>query len=263
MKRGLLFLTSLFMMVSIFGATESKTPAHGVVGFNNNYYSDDVIEFRERGIKFYVFLDGTFDFNTSETAEVDYVYKSRRGRRHTEPRGLRIERDYNGRIRRIGHVFINYSYRNQVKRIGSVFIKYRNRRMTSVGNLDIHYTRYGVHLVGDVKRPSHYYGYYNYNPYYSYGWSSFNDWDSWDAWEYGYYDPFFDNDDFDHNYESFDEDEEYYYYKSKAPKGKKASKRQIIKRKKATNSRRGEKKRKLSKVEKEREIKKQQTQKRR
>ncbi len=258
MKKGLLLLASLFMMVSTFGAMESTKMTEDVADFNPNFYQDEVIEFNERGIKFYVFLDGTFDFNTAPTAQVDYIKRGRRSGRHTAPRGIRIERDYYGKIRRIGNVFINYGRNDRIKRIGSVFIKYRNNRMKRVGDLNIHYSHHGVYFTGYVKEDYYNGSYYTHNPYYSYGWSSFNDWDMWDTWEYSYYDPFFDDDDFYYNYESFDEDDDFYYFKSKATKGKKAGKSKVIKRRKATKSKRGDKRKKVAtraEVAKRKEVK--------
>ena len=228
MRKGVLVIVSMLMMVSTFGAMESIKPETEVVDFNNNFYNDQVIEFVERGIKFYVFLDGAFDFNTAPTADVDYIYKS--GRRtpiHVSPRGIRIERDYQGRIRRIGNVFISYTYNDKVKRIGTVFVKYKRNRMERVGNMKIVYTRHRVRLIGSVKG--------RYNPYYANHWSSFNGFSQWDTWEYGYFDPFFSHHDFYNNYESFNEDADFIYFRSKRKNGNK-TKGKVIKRKKASKS---------------------------
>lgn len=244
MKRGLYLLVSMLMMVSTLGAMESSKPGNDVVDFDHNRYNNQSIEFTERGIKFYIFLDGEFDFNTATTAQVDYIYRNgRRTARYGTPRGTRIERDYQGRIRRIGNVFISYTYDDKIKRIGSVFVRYNHNRMQKVGNLKIVYNRYGVRFLGSVKG---HYGYYN--PYYSNHWNSYNNYNSygqWDTWEYGYYDSFFNNNDFYHNYESYDEDDDYYYYRSKSKNGKKIADGKIIKRKKAVNSKRNESRRKL------------------
>ncbi len=244
MKKGIFLFVSMLMMVSTLGAMESIKPAHNVVDFDRNRYNDESIEFVERGIKFYIFLDGQFDFNTAPTAQVDYIYRNgKRTARHSSPRGTRIERDYQGRIRRIGNVFISYTYDNKIKRIGSVFVNYQRGRMHKVGNLRLVYNRYGVRFIGSVK------GHYDYhNPYYSNQWNSFNTWNSynnWDTWEYGYYDSFFSNNDFYNNYESYNEDDDYYYYRSKSKNGKKLSEGKVIKRKKAVKSKRTEIRRKL------------------
>ncbi len=235
MKKGELVIMSMLMMVSTLGAMESTNPGHKTVDFTHNRYNNQSVEFVERGIKFYIFLDGQFDFNTAPTADVDYIYRNgRRIRQYNQPRGVRIERDYQGRIRRVGNVFVSYTWDDRIKRIGSVFVKYRHNRMDKVGNLKILYSRFGIRFIGSVK------GYYgNYNPYYSNNWSSYN---NWDTWEYGYYDPFFDDDDFFFNYESYNEDDDYYYYRTKGSKGKKGK---IIKRKKANKSHRNESRRRL------------------
>lgn len=236
MKRGILFL-SMLMMASLMGAMESNQRATKGAEFNPEFSSYSV-DFMERGIHFYVFLDGTFDFTTSEAAEVDYVYKNGRKFQHTTPRGIRIERDYRGRIFRVGNVFIDYTYNNRIKRIGRVFIKYANQRMKKIGNLTIVYNRFGVNFLGSVKgRPY-------YNPYVSYQWSNYNDFYLGNIWEYGYYDPFFYGHNFNRDFERFDEDNDFYYYKNRRADGK--SKGEIIKRKKAKKSMKNEIRKKVN-----------------
>jgi len=206
-------------------------------GFNNHYQNDfdEPIEFEERNIMFYVFLDGSFDFNTEPTVYVDYI--SRRGNVHVQgKKGVRIERDVYGKIRRIGNVFISYAYDGKVKKIGSVYITYDRGRMESIGNLDIVYGRYGVEFFGSVKG-YHYHG----SPHYTNQWNSYNN-DYWVTWEYGYYDSFFNSNDFYNDYESYNEDSDYYYFRTK-DKGKDEG--TIIKRKKENLSARNDTRRKL------------------
>lgn len=245
-KKILVTLVSMFMMVSTFGAIESEKTTVDVGDFNPHYYSDNAIEFVERGIKFYIFLDGEFDFNTAPTAHVDYIYKNgRRTSKRYTPRGIRIERDYQGRIRRVGNVFISYTFDDKIKRIGSVFVKYNHNRMKKVGDLKIIYNSHGIRFIGSVKGHNH----NSYNSHYSYGWSSFNNsntWYGWDTWEYGYYDSFFNGSSFYSDYERFEEDDDFYYYKSKEIKGSKAQKGKIIKRKKAVKSKRNESRKKVA-----------------
>ena len=207
----------------------------GFINTSSVDYYDEPIQFEERNIMFYVFLNGDFDFNTEPTVQVDYI--SKRGNHHqAAPRGIRIERDAQGRIRRIGNVFISYSFDGQVKRIGSVFISYSRGRMDQVGNLRIVYNRYGISFIGSVK------GYYSsYNPYYSNQWTSFNN-GHYVTWEYGYYDSFFNSNDFYNDYESFNEDDQYYYFKSK---NSERDEGQIIKRKKENLSTRNESRRQV------------------
>lgn len=180
-------------------------------------YDAEPIQFKERGIKFYIFLDGQFDFNThpNRYTNIDYAYRtSRRSPRVTSHRGVRIERDYRGRVRRVGNVFINYNRYGKVSRIGKVFIKYNRRHVSKVGGLKVLYNNWGnVKYVGKVKRKFNYFY-----------------WDSWDTWEYDYDDDFFFRRNFRDNYESFDEDDDFLYYRSK--KSKKGKKGTIIKRKK-------------------------------
>ncbi len=236
MKRGILFL-SMLMMASLMGAMESNEKTTNGAEFYPDLSSYSV-DFMERGIHFYVFLDGTFDFTSSQTAEVDYLYKSGRRGTHTAPRGIRIERDFNGRIFRVGNVFINYTYHNKVKRIGTVFIKYSHRQMKRIGNLQIVYNRYGVNFIGSVKGRPHYY-----NPYVSYQWTDYNSFYFGDIWEYGYYDPFFYGHRFNSDFERFDEDDNFYYYKNKRADN---SKGKVIKRKKASKSKKNEIRKKVN-----------------
>lgn len=220
MKKGILLLLTMLLLVS---TVEAKN------GERSNYrtgymsiYDAEPIQFVERGIKFYVFLDGEFDFNTKPNRHVqtDYLYKT--SRRSTTARrsikGVRIDRDYKGRIKRIGNVFINYNRYGKVRRIGKVFVDYRHRQISNVGNLKVIYNHRGkVRYIGNVK--GHSYGYYNYD-----------DYNSWDSWEYDYDDGFFFKLDFDKQYETFNEDDNFLYYRSKGIK--KGSKGKIIKRKK-------------------------------
>jgi len=223
-------------LFAIFNMTAQRlNHTGGFINTSSVDYYDEPIQFEERNIMFYVFLNGDFDFNTEPTVQVDYI--SRRGNQHQDaPRGIRIERDAQGRIRRIGNVFISYSFDGQVKRIGSVFISYSRGRMDQVGNLRIVYNRYGISFIGSVK------GYYSsYNPYYSNQWTSFNN-GHYVTWEYGYYDSFFNSNDFYNDYESFNEDDQYYYFKSK---NSGRDEGQIIKRKKENLSTRNETRRQV------------------
>ncbi|MCC6700945.1 MAG: hypothetical protein IT221_05460 [Fluviicola sp.] len=230
-----LLLAGLGLLAMFNMQAQRTTHTGGFINTSSVDYYDEPIQFEERNIMFYVFLNGDFDFNTEPTVQVDYVY--RRGNQHqAAPRGIRIERDAQGRIRRIGNVFISYTFDGQVKRIGSVFISYFRDRMDKVGNLSIIYGRYGISFMGSVK------GYYSsYNPHYSSNWTSFND-GHYVTWEYGYYDSFFNTHDFYNDYESFNEDDQYYYFKSK-DSGKNDA--QIIKRKKENLSTRNETRRQI------------------
>jgi len=223
MKKGILLLLTMLLLVS---TVEAKN------GERSNYrtgymsvYDAEPIQFVERGVKFYVFLDGEFDFNThpNRHTQTDYLYKSSRRStkvRSRSNRGVRIERDYRGKIRRIGNVFISYNRYGKVRRIGNVFVDYRFRQLSKVGGLRVIYNHWGdVRYIGNVKR--HRYGHYGYDH---------NSWNDWDSWEYDYDDDFFFKGNFKQKYESYDEDDNFLYYRSKGVK--KGKKGKIIKRKK-------------------------------
>jgi hypothetical protein len=120
---------------------------------------NEPISFVERDVAFYVFADGTFDFNTQGGTSGGYYYKET-GRRSVEAdrnrpvnQGVVIEQDAFGRVRRVGNTFINYDAFDRVSRIGTVFIKYRNDFLTQVGGLQLVYDRRGnlVDIIGTVK----------------------------------------------------------------------------------------------------------------
>ena len=203
------------MMVSTVEATDgAKT--NSKKGYSDRYGARS-IEFMERGIKFYVFPNGEIDFNSHNKFKSQYYYRNgHRYKKRIPMRGISIDRDYNGRVRRVGKVFINYNRFGKVSRVGSVNIDYSHRRMTQVGGLQINYDRFGnKHYYGQVKprynihlHSGHFTG------------SIFN-----------YNDNFFYDHDFYNDYEDYGEDDDYYYYKSKSNK-KDSKKGKVIKRKK-------------------------------
>jgi hypothetical protein len=219
MKKGILLLTMLLLVSTVEAKNGERSNSR--TGYTN-VYDADPIQFKERGIKFYVFLNGEFDFNTKPNRHnsVDYLHKSsRRSSQNTSRnRGVRIEHDYKGRIRRVGNVFINYNRYGKVTRIGNVFVKYNRRHVSKVGGLKVLYNRWGdTQYIGKVKR--------NFNHF---------SWNSWNTSEYDFEDNFFHRSNFRNNFESFDEDDNYLYYKSKnVKKGKKGT---VIKRKKKASS---------------------------
>jgi hypothetical protein len=82
-------------------------------------------------------------------------------RKHTSKKnsykGVRIERDYRGNIRKVGNVFINYNRYGKVSRIRSIYVDYRFRNISRVGNLTIRYNRRGdIQYYGKVKRGHRY-----------------------------------------------------------------------------------------------------------
>ena len=116
---------------------------------------DRPISFSERGIEFYVFPDGSFDFNTGYSAGGDY-YRPNGNMTygaHSGQGGTIIEHDNFGRVRRIGNVFVNYDRTNRIKRIGSVYFTYHGPNLIQAGNLRLIYDRRGslVDMAGSVK----------------------------------------------------------------------------------------------------------------
>jgi hypothetical protein len=216
MKKQLLLIVTI-MSFSIINANNIKKST-SKIGVNNRYF-DDAVTFVERGIKFHIFLNGEFDFNTHPK------FKKRRGR------GVRIERNYRGQIRRIGNVFINYDRRGNVKRIGSILLNYRFGQLTrignmsiQIGNMSIQYDRWGNPFFrGRVKGR-----FYNDNVF-DYGCSvdlSFNS-----GHIYDYDDGFFYRNSFRKNYRQVREDENFYYYRANT--NAEGKKHKLIKRRKA------------------------------
>ncbi|WP_130736199.1 hypothetical protein [Flavobacterium sp. J27] len=179
-----------------------------------DYRYADPIVFMERGIEFYVFPNGEFDFNTVQTTApnrrsntVNRTYGAPgvrgNGRGYYGPTsvGVKIEHDYMGRVRRIGNVFINYDATGRVKRVGSVYMNYNSFALTQVGGLRIIYDRRGriVNIIGAVNTYSGHYTYTTNNNHYQA--DNHYDYNS----DYGYND---------------NNDEDYYYYRQDGTKAK-------------------------------------------
>lgn len=170
---------------------------------------EEPISFTERGIEFFVFPNGDFDFNTrANDSHSEYHFKQA-GKRITDVEsnnqdltnyGVLIERDGFGRIRRVGNTFINYDNRDRVNRIGSVFMRYNRFALIQIGGMKIIYNRHGdiVDMIGQIKgwrNAGYTYNYYGS----SNGYNTCNDNDN-------YYDTNYHTT----NYNSND----YYYYKA-------------------------------------------------
>ena len=220
MKKGILLLLGLLSIATI-KADDIKKPTNKI-GVNYNY--SDAVSFVERGVQFHVFLDGDFDFNTRyNSSYVDY-----NGRRTRSNRRVRIERDFHGRVRRVGNTFINYDIRGNVKRIGSVYMRYNRGQLRNVGNLKIRYDRWGnPRFYGQVKNN-------RYNDYYYNNGFGFDiDIRFGDVCDYD--DAYFYRRDFRNNYSKFREDNNFYYYKAK-PNAKIGKRSKILKRRKPSKS---------------------------
>lgn len=157
MKTITLLVASVLMTTTIVSATEvTYTSTENRMRYN----FDEPISFVERGIEFYVFANGEFDFNTRpEDSQGDYFYRTA-GKRATTARkpvnvnyGTRIEHDSFGRVRRVGNTFINYDSNDRVSRIGTVYMKYNRFGLTQVGGMKINYSNRGqiVSMYGNIK----------------------------------------------------------------------------------------------------------------
>lgn len=157
MKTITLFATVLLVTGTMAKATEKKEIA--VENRIGTYRFDEPISFIERGIEFFVFPNGDFDFNTRpQDSQGDYFYRTAGKKRTVQARrpvnyGVLIEHDSFGRVRRIGNTFINYDNLNRVKRIGSVYMNYNRFALTQIGGMHIVYNRRGeiVDVFGTVK----------------------------------------------------------------------------------------------------------------
>ena len=164
MKKITFLVASIFLIGSgVANATEKTNFSHErrwPVDFRNA----EPIVFTERGIEFFVFPDGQFDFNTRPSTGGDMYYRSTKGKAvnktygapsnsRNQNFGVRVEHDNYGKVRRIGNVFINYDANDRIKRVGSVYMTYNRFALEQVGGLQIIYNRRGqiVDFVGSVK----------------------------------------------------------------------------------------------------------------
>lgn len=137
----------------------------------SNYMDAEPIVFMERGIEFFVFLNGDFDFNTRPQDSQGGFFYRRGGTRGTTAAavnyGVRIEHDSFGRVRRVGNTFINYDNRNRVSRIGTVYMRYNRFALSQIGGMQIVYNRRGmiIRTIGEVNFTRGNYG-YAHNTYY-------------------------------------------------------------------------------------------------
>lgn len=199
MKKITLLVASILLVGSAVNASEIIKNSDEA---RTKYSFDEPISFTERGIEFFVFPNGEFDFNTrpDDNSQGDYFYKTagKRGAATQTPRpanyGVRIEQDSFGRVRRIGNTFINYDSRDRVSRIGSIYMKYNRTALAQIGGMRIVYNRRGniVDTIGNIK------GYSN----------------SGYAYDYDYHH-------YDDNYTASNHnDNDYYYYKADGTKAK-------------------------------------------
>ena len=200
MKKITLLVASIFLVGSMANASENPVFSDNTT--DSKFDFDEPISFTERGIEFFIFPNGQFDFNTrpDDSNGNDYYYKTAGKReavvykRNPVNYGVRIDHDSFGRVRRIGNTFINYDFNDRVNRIGTVYMKYNNFALAQVGGLRIKYNRRGeiIDIFGSVKGYRSGYQYQNSN------------------WNHNNYD-----------YNSQNQnDDDYYYYKQDGTKSK-------------------------------------------
>lgn len=206
MKKGILILLGMFMIVS---TVEAKDGENLSSKFNNetsyNLYNN-AVNFFESGIEFFVFTNGEFDFDT-----------------RFNNRGIRINRDYRGRIVNVGNVYIRYDFRGNVTRIGDVLIRYSRGLLTNVGDLRVRYDHWNTPIFyGNVRN-----FYYNNGVRFNVSFGDVCD----------YNDVYFSRNDFGRNYTQFREDHNFYYYRAR-PNAKIGKRSTIIKRRKPVSVKR-------------------------
>ncbi|WP_320814104.1 hypothetical protein [Flavobacterium sp.] len=205
----------LFLGINIAKASDRKvlTDDERRSRYHVDYRDAEPIVFLERGVEFYVFPNGEFDFNTvsnhysanprPRSGGINTTHGAPGVRSNYGPRdrGIRIEHDHMGRVRRVGNAFVNYDAYGRVKRIGNVYMRYNSFALTQVGGLRIIYNRRGhiIDIIGHVNYSS---THYNHNPRENGGHGNGNN--------YG------DDDYGDNN----DNDDDYYYYKKDGTKAK-------------------------------------------
>ncbi len=140
-----------------------------IEGLTKRYRYTKSIKFVERGVEFYVFPNGKFDYNRRRISHrgrngVNINYNSGnsslyyRSIRKSPYRSISVGYDYLGRICTVGGVPVNYDRYGNVQHIGSVYVGYNRRnRVSSVGNLYIYYNRWGhiSNLEGYVNDYNH------------------------------------------------------------------------------------------------------------
>jgi hypothetical protein len=168
-------ITLLVASIVLFGTTAKASVIINTTDkVTNRYNANEPISFIERGIEFFVFPNGDFDFNTRpQDTQGDYYYKTAGNRKATttarraQNYGVIIEHDSFGRVRRVGNTFINYDNRDRVNRIGSVYMRYNRYAISQIGGMQLVYNRRGdlIDTIGSIKgfTYGYAYGYNNHN----------------------------------------------------------------------------------------------------
>lgn len=206
MKKGILILLGMFMMVSTMEAKNDEILSNKVTNDISYNVYNNAVNFFERGIEFFVFTNGEFDFDA-----------------RFNNRGIRINRDFRGRITNVGNVLIRYDRRGNVIRIGSVLIRYSRGLLTNVGDLRVRYDHWNTPIFyGNVRN-----FYYNNGVRFNVSFGDVCD----------YNDVYFSRNDFGRNYTQFREDNNFYYYRAR-PNANIGKRSTILKRRKPVSTNR-------------------------
>ena len=143
MKKILLVFASLLIGLTTASATELNNRISKTTIKKNNSFAQPIV-FAERGVKFLIFSNGTFNFI--------------RDKNHYTKRNITIVRNKRGTIKRIGNVTLNYDRLGRVTNIGSVSMTYnnqgRNSSLTKVGHLNVKFNKKGkiINTYGQINR---------------------------------------------------------------------------------------------------------------
>ncbi len=156
MKKITLLVVTILLIGNVAKASELS-----FTDDSNRFSFEEPIAFTERGIEFFVFPNGDFDFNTRPNdSQGDYFFRGagKKGSDKVVERrpinfGTLIEHDSFGRVRRVGNTFINYDTRDRVSRIGTVYMQYNRYALLQIGGMRIMYNRFGeiTNMIGQVK----------------------------------------------------------------------------------------------------------------
>jgi hypothetical protein len=207
MKKGILILLGMFMMVSTIEAKNGENLSSKLkieTSYDAYNYYNNAVNFFESGIEFFIFTNGEFDFDTRFNS-----------------RGIRINRDFRGRITNVGNVFIRYDSRGNVTRIGNVLIRYSRGLLANVGDLRVRYDHWNTPVFyGNVRN-----FYYNNGIRFNVSFGDVCD----------YNDVYFSRNDFGRNYAQFREDNNFYYYRAR-PNANIGKRSTILKRRKLVST---------------------------
>lgn len=156
--RKITLLTFYFLIGSMVTLANEHLIFDNIRG---GFHSSEPLMFEQRGIVFYVFLNGDFDFNTHpHEGTSDFVYRRGSSALASRPtnHGVRIQYDQFGRVRSVGNTFINYDRLNRVVRIGNVSMRYQRNGLESIGGMTIVYDRRGnvLRTLGSIFREQNY-----------------------------------------------------------------------------------------------------------